>query len=149
MWDEGDGVIGIGYEGENVDSLVAKLLAWKIAVLVDVRLNAISRKRGFSKRSLSEALDAVGITYVHLPNLGNPKDNREGYGERHTDVGNVARATFREILTKDSAVSALDEIVRLARVQRVAVFCFEASEHHCHREQVLEAARARLEPAFA
>ena len=54
-----------------------------------------------------------------------------------------------KILTKDSAVSALDEIVRLARVQRVAVFCFEASEHHCHREQVLEAARARLEPAFA
>ena len=73
MWDEGDGVIGIGYEGENVDSLVAKLLAWKIAVLVDVRLNAISRKRGFSKRSLSEALDAVGITYVHLPNLGQPQ----------------------------------------------------------------------------
>jgi hypothetical protein len=32
-----------------------------------------------SKRKLAAALGEAGIGYVHLPALGNPKDNREPF----------------------------------------------------------------------
>lgn len=148
MWSESAGVVGIGYEGESLDSLIRKLKAWNIGTVFDVRLNAISRKRGFSKTALSTALREEGIEYVHTPALGNPKSNRDGYGERHTTDGDAARATFRDLLLDDAAALALDDVVRRARSTRVALFCFEANELHCHREQVLAAARARLELAL-
>ncbi|MDQ3504076.1 MAG: DUF488 domain-containing protein [Actinomycetota bacterium] len=48
-------------------------------MLLDVRLNAISRKPGFSKKRLTAALAAVGIGYRHARALGNPRDNREPF----------------------------------------------------------------------
>lgn len=43
-----------------------------VTVLLDVRLNAISRKPGFSTKRLTAALNAVGIGYRHARALGNP-----------------------------------------------------------------------------
>jgi uncharacterized protein (DUF488 family) len=142
MWNE-SGVVGIGYEGESLDSLIRKLKARNIGTVFDVRLNAISLKRGFSKTALSTALHEEDIEYVHTPALGNPKANRDGYSERPTTDGDAARATFRGLLIEAAAAQALDDVVRRARTTRVALFCFDANELHCHREQVLEAARAR------
>ncbi|MDR1430587.1 MAG: DUF488 domain-containing protein, partial [Propionibacteriaceae bacterium] len=47
--------------------------------LVDVRQTPISRKRGLSKTALGAALSEAGIDYIHLRELGNPRDNRDGY----------------------------------------------------------------------
>ena len=58
-------MIGIGYEGLPLHSLVEQLQADGVEVVVDVRLNAISRKVGYSKRALAAALEAAGIRYVH------------------------------------------------------------------------------------
>ncbi len=139
------GVIGVGYEGQEVDSFVAGLAAWEVSTLVDVRLNPISRKRGFSKNALREALEAAEISYIHDPSLGNPKDNREGYGEVESDAGRSARSTFVALMENAAAQDALDRIVEIAAVSRVAVMCFEESELHCHRGQVLKALRDRLD----
>ena len=111
---------------------------------MDVRLNAISRKRGFSKTALSLGLEANGITYLHLPALGNPRDNRGGYGESHGHAADTARRVFRERLGGDAARMAMDTLVEVAQRQRVAVLCFESNERHCHRQQVIEAAVERL-----
>ena len=67
-------IIGIGYEGINIDELVLSLKERNVTALVDVRLNAISRKPGFSKKRLEGAVSAAGIKYEHLRVLGNPKD---------------------------------------------------------------------------
>ncbi|WP_022894774.1 DUF488 domain-containing protein [Agromyces subbeticus] len=55
-----------------------------VTALVDVRLNALSRKHGFSKKSLAEGLAGYGITYLHRPQLGNPCDEKsEPHCHRH------------------------------------------------------------------
>ena len=72
-------IVSIGYEGRDVEALIRQLQSLRVDVLVDVRLNPISRKRGMSKVALREALEAHGIRYVHHRELGNPKDNRDGY----------------------------------------------------------------------
>lgn len=149
MWNAASGITGIGYEGETLDSFGRKLTAWNVSTLVDVRLNAISRKRGFAKTALSEGLRANGIKYVHLPALGNPKDNREGYGESNGEAARHARDVFLARLESDAALASLEELVDLAQSGRVAVLCFEANERHCHRQQVIEVAVDRLDSPLA
>ncbi|MEL5990719.1 DUF488 domain-containing protein [Microbacterium phosphatis] len=131
------GITGIGYEGLTLDAFVSKLRVRGVQTLVDVRLNAISRKKGFSKRALSDVLAESGIEYVHMPALGNHRDNRAGYGELNSAFAQEARARFIDTLASEAAVSALKELTDLARGGDVAVFCFEQDETHCHREQVI------------
>jgi uncharacterized protein (DUF488 family) len=135
-------VTGIGYEGLTLETFVSRLRLHSVDVLVDVRLNAISRKRGFSKKSLAAALEESGIEYQHLPTLGNERDNRGGYAEVGSEFGNHARARFRDSLEDAPALESLREIANLSLTKKVVVFCFEEDEAHCHREQVIEAVNA-------
>lgn len=139
---------GIGYEGQAIDALVSKLRIRGVETLVDVRLNAISRKRGFSKRALAAALEGAGIAYVHMPVLGNQRDNRAGYGELDSPLARQVRERFTAELQAEAALEALEELANLARTGPVAVFCYEADEQHCHREQVLEQVRGILDRAL-
>lgn len=144
MWTETSGIIGVGYEGHDISSFIHHLRPWRIDVLVDVRLNAISRKKGFSKTALSAALAEAGIRYEHLPVLGNPKDNRDGFLASGTTTASVqAHARYRELLLADSAHAAIHYLAQLAEGEHVALLCFEASEACCHRRLVLEAVSAK------
>lgn len=136
---------GIGYEGQTLDALISKLRIRGVETLVDVRLNAISRKRGFSKRALAAALAEAGIAYVHMPILGNQRDNRAGYGELDSPLAREVRERFMGELEAEAAREALEELANFARTAPVAVFCYEADEQHCHREQVLEQVRGILD----
>ena len=142
MWTETSGIIGVGYEGHDISSFINYLQPWKIDVLVDVRLNAISRKRGFSKTALSSALSEAGIRYEHLPVLGNPKDNRDGFWAPGTSAASLAHAKYRDLLLAESAHAAIHYLAELSTKEHVALLCFEASEACCHRRLVLEAVAA-------
>ncbi len=142
-------ISGIGYQGLTLDAFVSRLRLRGVVTLVDVRLNAISRKRGFSKRALSEALVGAGIAYVHLPMLGNQRDNRAGYAELDSVLAHEVRERFRQELNAEEASKALREVADLAQAGEVAIFCYEEDERHCHREQVIERVRAIISGALA
>lgn len=129
----GGSFLTLGYEGRTLEELLHVLRAHKVDVLVDVRQNAVSRKQGFSKRSLSEALEGTGIEYCHEPLLGNPQSNREPFRQ-----GSVrARRLYMEHLNNGSR-AAFDTVVELAMRQRVALLCFERDEAACHRRCIIE-----------
>jgi uncharacterized protein (DUF488 family) len=132
------GIIGIGYEGRSAGQVVDELVARDIGVLFDVRLTPLSRKPGLSKTALSGRLSTVGIAYLHLPELGNPKWNRAGFGGAVADR-DAARANFRERLDQPAALAALHHIRTLATNQPVAVLCFESDADRCHRTLVIDA----------
>jgi uncharacterized protein (DUF488 family) len=142
------GVIGVGYEGRTLDELVTQLVAMDVSRLVDVRLNPISRKPGLSKTALGRALTAAGIAYEHRRELGNPKTNRSGFAGDDTEW-KQARSRYQELLRQPEAIEALDAVAKAASEERVAVLCFEADEHRCHRDLVLAEARQRLTGAAA
>ncbi|WP_243062719.1 DUF488 family protein [Humibacter sp. RRB41] len=137
-------VIGIGYEGLDLDALVSRLRLRGVSTVVDVRLNPISRKRGLSKTALRERLAGDGIEYEHLPALGNPRDNRGGFSEVEGVEAQEARQKFNELLRTPAAHQALDRVLELAETGTVALLCFERDESHCHRELVLVELRSRL-----
>ncbi|MFJ3342306.1 DUF488 family protein [Streptomyces diastaticus] len=134
------GLWSAGYEGRDIDSFVSSLLDNRIDVVADVRLTPISRKKGFSKTRLGQALAEAGIEYTHLHGLGNPKDNRAPFWEGRLDVG---RARFRGVLRSEEAQTDLERLAEHARQSRVAVLCFEKDESRCHRQVVLETVRKR------
>lgn len=138
------GIVGTGYEGVDLDAFLARLGDQRIDVLVDVRLTPISRKRGFSKTALSNAVTSAGVDYVHLRGLGNPKTNRAGFGGNSQEL-TEARDRYAALLTDDAGEAALDRLVELTKRQRVAIMCFEADEQRCHRDVVLQQVRLRLE----
>jgi uncharacterized protein (DUF488 family) len=137
------GVIGFGYEGADQDAFVTSLTRSGIGLLVDVRLNAVSRKRGFSKRGLAQALADGGIGYEHAPELGNPGWNRAGFSGSDAEL-TAARDTYRQLIQSGSAPARLDEIAQAAATRLVAVLCVESDERHCHRYVVLSELRARV-----
>ncbi len=132
-------IVSIGYEGRDVQALISQLKSLTVGVLVDVRLNPVSRKKGMSKSRLSAALDAAGIRYVHHRELGNPKDNRDGYraGDR------AAYLRFEQILEAPAAEGALAHVTELLDGECVALLCFERDHAQCHRALVVEALRER------
>ena len=132
-------MFGIGYEGLSIEALIERLKQAGAEVVVDVRLNAISRKTGYSKRALTAALEAAGIRYVHERSLGNPRDNRAGYADATSSEGIAARERFRGLLEADDAAEGVRSLAALAEKHTVAVLCYEASEAHCHRQQVIAA----------
>lgn len=132
-------IIGIGYEGINIDELVLSLKERNVTALVDVRLNAISRKPGFSKKRLKGAVSAAGIKYEHLRVLGNPKDNRAGFYSTDPRERAAASSRYREVLETVEGKGALARIRELADDGTVALLCFEHDESNCHRSLILHA----------
>jgi uncharacterized protein (DUF488 family) len=59
--DMGSGIAGWGYEGRTVADLVEFTRAMGAEWVVDVRLNPLSRKPGFSKRALATDLAAAAL----------------------------------------------------------------------------------------
>lgn len=126
-------VFTIGYEGTSLRSFIATLVATRVEHVVDVRLTPISRKPGFSKLSLSRALQRRGISYSHYAQLGCPRDVRLRY-RRSNDFEWYARRYAARVLERHG-----DDISRLgreARQRRVCLLCFEADPHRCHRSLV-------------
>lgn len=136
-------IFGIGYEGQSLDSFISGLQASGTTVLADVRLNAISRKKGFSKRALAEALDNAGIDYVHAPELGNPNWNRSGFGGTPAEVSE-ARGRYAGMIESETAAARLEQFAAAARAGSVAVMCVEADDHACHRYVILQEIQRRL-----
>jgi uncharacterized protein (DUF488 family) len=130
-------IYSVGYEGLDVKGLVERLVSARVTLVVDVRLNAVSRRPGFSKKALSAELEAVGIRYRHDAALGNPLDNRDSF--RKGD-GKEGRRRMREMLENGSG-PALKQLVDDARDNRVAVLCVERGPMQCHRQVITEMAQ--------
>ncbi|MEO3780664.1 DUF488 domain-containing protein [Micromonospora sp. B11E3] len=146
--DNRSGILGVGYEGRSIDEFVADLADRGVARLVDVRMTPISRKKGFSKSALCHALATRGISYEHRRELGNPKENRPGFGGDADELA-AAQAAYASMLRRAESAAALDALADVAQTELIALLCFEADERRCHRQVVLRALEERLPTASA
>jgi uncharacterized protein (DUF488 family) len=93
-------------------------------------------KYGFSKKSLKQYIENAGMEYFHIPELGIPSSMRKGLG---TSVSH--KLLFRKYETellpnhKEAQKRLLDLI---AEYSRIALICFEADHHFCHRNTLVE-----------
>jgi len=131
------GLLTIGYEGRSLENYLNELLRAGVTVLCDVRRNPLSRKYGFSKKTLSHACDGVGIRYEHLPELGIDSGERQ---ELVTQADYDALFAAYERDTLPCRTEALEQILGwIASGDRVALTCYERLPQQCHRTRVAKA----------
>lgn len=124
-------LLSVGYEGLSIDEFCSVVKAAKVDVVCDVRKNAISRKKGFSKNKLKEALEKVQVGYVHLPSLGIPSETRKK-ARTERDWEKMLNEYEARLSSPD-----WDPIMHLvAEGQRVALLCFEKDAETCHRTRL-------------
>ena len=137
------GLATIGYEGVSLAAFLATLKAAGVTLLLDVRELPISRRKGFSKTPLSQALLKAGIGYQHERALGAPRQIRHRLREDR-DLKRYF-ADFREYLATQDGL--LDELARTLS-GCVALLCFERNPAECHRSVVVAALAKRLKIDF-
>jgi uncharacterized protein (DUF488 family) len=131
----------VGYEMHKDHLAFARHLeAAGVQRLIDVRELPISRRRGYAKTALGEAMADVGIEYVHVKALGNPKLFRDMYKSGLVEEG---RRLYREHLLGEHR-DALQELVPLLEGKRSALMCVEHDASTCHRTVIVDALREEL-----
>jgi uncharacterized protein (DUF488 family) len=133
----GAGLVTIGYESRSLEAYLNLLLANSVTLLCDVRRNPLSRKYGFSKRTLSKACEGVGIRYEHLPELGIASEERRAL-KTQADYDALFADYERKSLPKQTKALATIR-AWIQQGERVALTCFELLPHQCHRHCVAEA----------
>ena len=108
--------------------------------LIDVRELPISRRRGYAKTALGQAMADVGIEYMHVRALGNPKPLRDLYKSGRVREG---RRRLRGVPARRAARTP-ERPVRSCARSATALMCVEHDPARCHRTVILEALRSEL-----
>ena len=127
----------IGYEGRSIDEYFNLLIKYNIKTLCDVRKNPLSRKYGFSKKSLKNITEKLKIEYLHIPELGIQSQLRKNLSVEQ-DYKNLFSFYQKKTLLKREK-ELKDIILVLNRKKRVALTCFEAKPSFCHRHCISSA----------
>ena len=130
------GIVTIGYEGRSLEAYLNLLIRDGVTLLCDVRRNALSRKYGFSKRTLSRACEGVGIRYEHMPDLGIDSGQRKNLSSDGSYERLFDRYRRDVIPVQTGRLETIAGWVENG--ERVALTCFERHHQQCHRHCVSE-----------
>jgi uncharacterized protein (DUF488 family) len=129
----------IGYEGKDLATVLHCLKAAGVECVLDVRENPFSRKPGFSRKPLSQALEAAGIRYLHLKELGTPRTLREQV-KLDGDYERFFRDMQQYLLTQQEAI---EQACSHVRQTTCCLLCYEKSVDTCHRKVIAEMIQER------
>ena len=124
----------VGYSGKTTEEFLHGIIQAKIKCLIDVRANAVSMyKPDFSKKNLNRILAAEGIEYLHLPDLGVPRDIRsKAIGKNHRDD---IWDWYDKHVAKKFGFRNLHRFFNLSE-HPVAFMCSELDPTSCHRHRL-------------
>lgn len=104
--------------------------------VIDVRAVANSRRPGFSKTPLRNALAEAGIGYVHFRALGTPAAGREAArAGRKTELERI----YAGQLETPQAMAEGAMMLELAADKASALLCYERDPACCHRTLLWQA----------
>jgi len=131
----------LGYEGLDVEGFFSILDHNKVQTIVDIRELPLSRKSGFSKTALSKQAESYGFRYIHLRDLGAPRNIRHEY----RDDENWDRFSKRYLEHLKLQSSEIELLAEMVRKENCCLICFEADHSHCHRNYVADAIQAQTD----
>jgi len=129
-------IFTIGYEGTTMGDFLAALTSAGVKRVIDVRAVPNSRRPGFSKTPLRNALAEEGIEYVHLRALGTPAAGREAARKgRHEELKRI----YADQLELPEAIAEGAQMLDLAAEKPSALLCYERDPAGCHRTLLIKA----------
>ena len=129
-------IFTIGYENATVGDFIAALEQAGVKRVIDIRAVPNSRRPGFSKTPLRNALAEAEIDYVHLRALGTPADGRAAArAGRHEELERI----YAGQLELPEAIGQGAQMLDLAQEEPSALLCYERDPAGCHRTLLLDA----------
>lgn len=132
----------IGHSTRTAKEFIRLLKGHQVRRLVDVRSIPRSRHNPqFNRSELSRALHSSRLHYRYMPGLG-------GFRHARRDSPNAGwhNASFRgfaDYMQTPEFSENLDELITLAKSERIAIMCAEAVPWRCHRSLIADALLAR------
>lgn len=132
----------VGHSTHNIDKFIAMLRSFHIELLADVRHFPGSRRfPQFNKADLKKTLEAAGIEYRHMEELGGRRRPRPD--SPHTEWRNDAFRGYADHMDTDTFRHAIEELESIAGKVRTAYMCSEAVWWRCHRGLISDYFKAR------
>lgn len=135
-------VCTIGHSNRSFAAFLNLLRDNGVQHVLDVRTVPGSRHNPqFGREALRESLEAQGLRYSHLPELG-------GLRKTHVDSPNGAwrNASFRgyaDYMQTPEFTEGVEHVMNLAQKSRCALMCAEAVPWRCHRSLIADALTVR------
>lgn len=129
----------MGHGARPIDTFLAILRQARVSTLIDVRRFPRSRRHPqFGRDALTDALAGAGIGYEWYGEaLGGRRSRRPG--SRHTALRHAAFAGYADHMDTPEFRSAVDDLLKRAPAERLAVMCAETLWWHCHRMLLADA----------
>ncbi|MEE9554157.1 MAG: DUF488 domain-containing protein [candidate division Zixibacteria bacterium] len=124
----------IGYEGRDINKFTGILALNGVEKVVDIRAVPHSRRREFSKKHLPEKLAEAGIEYIHIVELGSPKELREKV--KADDDYEFFFIEYEKYLK--TRTGTINDLAVIATEKSVCLLCYEKDVNRCHRRIVAE-----------
>jgi uncharacterized protein (DUF488 family) len=122
-----------GYEGEQVDSFLNRLMVAGIRRVVDVRSNPIARRFGFHRSTLSRLCSELQIDYISVPELGISSAERQGLDD---SLDRMELLNDYQHKTLPANPIAIQRISELMTERASTLLCLEAEACRCHRSRL-------------
>src|SRR5512136_889072 len=135
-------VMTIGHSTHTLEEFIGLLQAHGATCIVDVRTVPRSRHNPqFDKGSLPRSLEQAGLKYVPTPGLGGL---RHAQGDSpNAGWRNASFRGFADYMQTPEFAQSLDELIRLAKQERIVLMCAEAVPWRCHRSLIADALLVR------
>ena len=135
-------IMTIGHSTRPVKEFIQLLKAHQVQRLVDVRTVPRSRHNPqFNRSELSRALHSSRLHYTYMLGLGGFRHARRD--SINTGWHNTSFRGFADYMQTPEFQDNLDELIKLARPERIAIMCAEAVPWRCHRSLIADALLAR------
>lgn len=122
----------IGHSNRAFDEFAALLTSNNVQLLADVRRFPGSRRYPqFGREQMELALSAIGINYVHLPELGGRRVPLPG--SPNTAWRNEAFRGYADYMMSEAFREGVTRLLGFAQEKRTAIMCAEALWWQCHR----------------
>ena len=135
-------IFTIGYEAVTQAEVLFALKEAGVERVIDVRAVPNSRRPGFSKTPLRNALAEEDIDYVHLRALGTPADGRAAArAGRTADLERI----YAGQLELPEAIAQSAQMIELAKEKPSALLCYEREPGGCHRTLLLRSVAPEID----
>jgi len=132
----------IGHSNRPVELFLDLLQSNGIVRLLDVRTVPRSRHNPqFNQDALPASLDALHISYTHLPGLGGLRHARAD--SPNTGWRNLSFRGYADYMQSPQFAEQVQRVAELARAERCVLMCAEVVPWRCHRSLIGDALLVR------
>src|SRR5438128_6616922 len=133
----------IGHSTRNIDGFVTLLEESGIKLLADVRSWPGSKRYPkFNREALAESLNAHGIRYEHLPELGGRRKSNPD--SRNTAWHNASFRGYADYMETPQFQKGVERLITLDQdAGPAAIMCAEAVWWRCHRSLISDYLKSR------